>query len=56
MLNQPEFSDIQKVRPLLDIIEQEKDIYRLLRKQTRKTECGFRSGMKTNCAAWKTAA
>ncbi|AGT32845.1 HrcA family transcriptional regulator [Geobacillus genomosp. 3] len=36
MLNQPEFSDIQKVRPLLNIIEQEKDIYRLLRKQSRK--------------------
>ncbi|NNU83036.1 heat-inducible transcriptional repressor HrcA [Geobacillus sp. BMUD] len=36
MLNQPEFSDIQKVRPLLNIIEQEKDIYRLLRKQTQK--------------------
>ncbi|AMX82842.1 heat-inducible transcriptional repressor HrcA [Geobacillus subterraneus] len=36
MLNQPEFSDIQKVRPLLNIIEQEKDIYRLLRKQNQK--------------------
>ncbi|MBB6285032.1 heat-inducible transcriptional repressor [Geobacillus subterraneus] len=36
MLNQPEFSDIQKVRPLLNIIEQEKDIYRLLRKQNQR--------------------
>ncbi|AKU25811.1 heat-inducible transcriptional repressor HrcA [Geobacillus stearothermophilus] len=36
MLNQPEFSDIEKVRPLLNIIEQEKDIYRLLRKQSQK--------------------
>ncbi|OAT74462.1 heat-inducible transcriptional repressor HrcA [Parageobacillus thermoglucosidasius] len=36
MLNQPEFSDIQKVRSLMRMIEQEKDFYRLLRKHNRK--------------------
>ncbi|MBB5324767.1 heat-inducible transcriptional repressor [Anoxybacillus tepidamans] len=36
MLSQPEFSDIQKVRSLMTIIEQEKDFYRLLRKNSKK--------------------
>lgn len=31
MLSQPEFHDIQKVRELLDIIEQEQEFYRLLK-------------------------
>jgi len=32
MLNQPEFHDIEKVRNLLDLIEQEKDFYDIIRK------------------------
>ncbi|GGJ63135.1 heat-inducible transcriptional repressor [Anoxybacillus voinovskiensis] len=36
MLSQPEFSDIQKIRSLMAMIEQEKDFYRLLRKHRQK--------------------
>ncbi|ANB60893.1 heat-inducible transcriptional repressor HrcA [Anoxybacteroides amylolyticum] len=36
MLSQPEFSDIQKIRSLMTMIEQEKDFYRLLRKHRQK--------------------
>lgn len=36
MLSQPEFSDIQKIRSLMTLIEQERDFYRLLRKHRQK--------------------
>ncbi|MCL6587097.1 MAG: heat-inducible transcriptional repressor HrcA [Anoxybacillus sp.] len=36
MLSQPEFSDIQTIRSLMAMIEQEKDFYRLLRKHRQK--------------------
>jgi len=36
MLSQPEFNDIQKIRSLMTMIEQEKDFYRLLRKNRQK--------------------
>ncbi len=36
MLRQPEFSDIDKLRALLNVIEQEKEFYRLLRKHKQQ--------------------
>jgi heat-inducible transcriptional repressor len=36
MLRQPEFSNIEKVRSLMNIIEQEKEFYRLLRKHQQQ--------------------
>lgn len=36
MLRQPEFSDIDKLRALFNIIEQEKEFYRLLRKHNQQ--------------------
>ncbi|RAK22446.1 heat-inducible transcription repressor HrcA [Anoxybacillus vitaminiphilus] len=36
MLSQPEFNDIEKVRSIMTVIEQEKDFYNLLRKHNKQ--------------------